>query len=332
LQAIARHILEAESKLAAANTLDLQAVQNSGLDAALMDRLTLTQARIRAMAEGLQQVATLTDPVGEISHLAYRPSGIRVGRMRVPIGVIGIIYESRPNVTADAAALCLKAGNACILRGGSEALNSNLAIAQCIHEGLEEAGPAADDGAGVAVERPQPGRHGAQNERQHRHHHPAGGKSLIERVAKESEIPVLKHLDGICHVYIDDKADLEMAKRVAFNAKTYRYGICGAMETLLVAERVARTVLPDLAAQYRKAGVELRGCKRSRGIVPDMLEATEADWSTDIWRRSSPSKWSTAWTRPSRTSSTMDRIIPMPSSPRITRAHNVSCVRWIPVP
>jgi glutamate-5-semialdehyde dehydrogenase len=281
LQAIARHILEAESKLAAANTLDLQAGQNSGLDAALMDRLTLTQARIRAMAEGLQQVATLTDPVGEISHLAYRPSGIRVGRMRVPIGVIGIIYESRPNVTADAAALCLKAGNACILRGGSEALNSNLAIAQCIHEGLEEAGlprttvqvlQSSDrnlvgmllkmkDSIDIII--------------------PRGGKSLIERVAKESEIPVLKHLDGICHVYIDDKADLEMAKRVAFNAKTYRYGICGAMETLLVAERVARTVLPDLAAQYRKAGVELRGCKRSRGIVPDMLEATEADWSTE---------------------------------------------------
>ncbi|HEX5056878.1 MAG TPA: glutamate-5-semialdehyde dehydrogenase [Gammaproteobacteria bacterium] len=281
LLAIARRILEAEAKLTAANKLDLQAGQNSGLDAALMDRLTLTQARIRAMAEGLRQVAALTDPVGEISQLAYRPSGIRVGRMRVPLGVIGIIYESRPNVTADAAALCLKAGNACILRGGSEALNSNLAIAECIHEGLEEAGlpptvvqvlQSSDrnlvgmllkmkDSIDIII--------------------PRGGKSLIERVAQESEIPVLKHLDGICHVYIDDKADLEMAKRVAFNAKTYRYGICGAMETLLVAEQVARTVLPDLAAQYRKAGVELRGCKRSRGIVPDMLEATEADWTTE---------------------------------------------------
>jgi glutamate-5-semialdehyde dehydrogenase len=281
LLAISGRILAAEKQLAAANKLDLQAAQDNGLEAALLDRLTLTPARIRAMAEGLKQVAALTDPVGEISGLAYRPSGIRVGRMRVPLGVIGIIYESRPNVTADAAALCLKAGNACILRGGSEALNSNLAIAECIHAGLQEAGlpetvvqvvRSSDrnlvgtllkmkDSVDLII--------------------PRGGKSLIERVAKESEIPVLKHLDGICHVYIDDKADLAMAKRVAFNAKTYRYGICGAMETLLVAEQVAQVVLPGLAADFRKAGVELRGCKRSRGIVPDMLEATEADWTTE---------------------------------------------------
>jgi glutamate-5-semialdehyde dehydrogenase len=281
LLAISGRILAAEKQLAAANKLDLQAAQDNGLEAALLDRLTLTPARIRAMAEGLKQVAALTDPVGEISGLAYRPSGIRVGRMRVPLGVIGIIYESRPNVTADAAALCLKAGNACILRGGSEALNSNLAIAECIHGGLQEAGlpqmavqvvRSSDrnlvgtllkmkDSVDLII--------------------PRGGKSLIERVAKESEIPVLKHLDGICHVYIDDKADLAMAKHIAFNAKTYRYGICGAMETLLVAEQAAQAVLPGLAADFRKAGVELRGCKRSRSIVPDMLEATEADWTTE---------------------------------------------------
>ncbi len=281
LLAIAGRILAAEKQLTAANKLDLQAGQNNGLDAALMDRLTLTPARIRGMAEGLKQVAALTDPVGEISGLAYRPSGIRVGRMRVPLGVIGIIYESRPNVTADAAALCLKAGNACILRGGSEALNSNLAIAECIDAGLQEAGL---PGTVVQVVRSSDrGLVGALLKMKDNVDLiiPRGGKSLIERVAKESEIPVLKHLDGICHVYIDDKADLVMAKRVAFNAKTYRYGICGAMETLLIAEKVAQTVLPDLAADFRKAGVELRGCKRSRGIVPDMLEATEADWTTE---------------------------------------------------
>jgi glutamate-5-semialdehyde dehydrogenase len=271
LQAIAERILASEQKLTAANTLDLQAGRDNGLDAALLDRLTLTPARIRGMAEGVRQVAALTDPVGEISGLAWRPSGIQVGRMRVPLGVIGIIYESRPNVTVDAAALCLKAGNACVLRGGSEALNSNLAIAECIHEGLREAGlpqtavqvlRSSDrnlvgmllkmkDSVDIII--------------------PRGGKSLIERVAKESEIPVLKHLDGICHVYIDDKADLAKAKRIAINAKTQRYGVCNAMETLLVAEKIAPAVLPGLAAEYRKAGVELRGCDRSRAIVPDML-------------------------------------------------------------
>jgi glutamate-5-semialdehyde dehydrogenase len=281
LLAIAERILAAEKQLTAANKLDLQAGRDNGLDAALMDRLTLTPARIQAMATGLKQIAALTDPVGQISELSYRPSGIRVGRMRVPLGVIGIIYESRPNVTADAAALCLKAGNACILRGGSEALNSNLAVAECIYQGLQQAGlpqtsvqviQSSDrnlvgmllkmkDSVDIII--------------------PRGGKSLIERVAAESTIPVLKHLDGNCHVYIDDKADPDMARRVAFNAKTYRYGICGAMETLLVAEKIAPAVLPQLAADYRKAGVELRGCKRSRKLVPEMLEATEADWTTE---------------------------------------------------
>jgi glutamate-5-semialdehyde dehydrogenase len=281
LQEIAGRILAAESSLQAANRLDLQAGRDNGLDEALLDRLTLTPARIRAMAEGVQQVAALADPVGEISGMSYRPSGIQVGRMRVPLGVIGIIYESRPNVTADAAALCLKAGNACILRGGSEALNSNLAIASCIHEGLEAAGlsrtavqviQSADrnlvgmllkmkDNVDIII--------------------PRGGKSLIERVARESVIPVLKHLDGVCHVYIDDAADPQMAARIALNAKTQRYGVCNAMETLLVAEKIAPAVLPRLAADYRKAGVELRGCKRSRKLVPEMLEATEADWTTE---------------------------------------------------
>lgn len=281
LSAIAERILASEQKLTAANKLDVQAGRDNGLDAALLDRLTLTPARIKTMAAGLKQVAGLTDPVGEISGLAYRPSGIRVGRMRVPLGVIGIIYESRPNVTADAAALCLKAGNACILRGGSEALNSNLAIAECIREGLEEAGlPQAAVQVVQSSDRNLVGMLLKMKDSVDLII-PRGGKSLIERVAKESEIPVLKHLDGICHVYIDDKADLAMARRVAFNAKTYRYGICGAMETLLVAEKVAQAVLPELAAEFRKAGVELRGCKRSRGVVPDMLEATETDWSTE---------------------------------------------------
>ncbi len=281
LLAIADRILAAEKQLTAANKLDLQAGRDNGLDEALLDRLTLTPARIRAMAEGVQQVAALTDPVGEISGMSYRPSGIQVGRMRVPLGVIGIIYESRPNVTADAAALCLKAGNACILRGGSEALNSNLAIASCFHEGLEAAGlsrttvqviQSADrnlvgmllkmkDNVDIII--------------------PRGGKSLIERVARESVIPVLKHLDGVCHVYIDDAADLQMARRIALNAKTQRYGVCNAMETLLVAEKIAPAVLPQLAADYRKAGVELRGCKRSRKLAPEMLEATEADWTAE---------------------------------------------------
>ncbi|HEY3487729.1 MAG TPA: glutamate-5-semialdehyde dehydrogenase, partial [Gammaproteobacteria bacterium] len=281
LHAIAARLLAAEKKLLAANKLDLQAGRDNGLDAALLDRLALTTGRIQAMAEGVQQVAALADPVGEIRELVRRPSGIQVGRMRVPLGVIGIIYESRPNVTVDAAALCLKAGNACILRGGSEALNSNLAIGDCIRQGLEAVGlPQAvvqiiqssdrnlvgmllqmKDSVDIII--------------------PRGGKSLIERVARESAIPVLKHLDGICHVYIDDKADPAMAKRIAINAKTQRYGVCNAMETLLVAEKIAPTSLPELAAEYRKLGVELRGCARSRKIVPDMLEATEADWTTE---------------------------------------------------
>jgi glutamate-5-semialdehyde dehydrogenase len=277
----ADYIVAAEKTLLKANEQDLQAGRERGLDAALLDRLALNTKRIKDMADGLRQVAALPDPVGEISEMKDRPSGIKVGRMRVPLGVIGIIYESRPNVTADAAALCLKSGNACILRGGSEALHSNLAIADCLHRGLTDAGlpqeavqvlQSADrelvglllqmqDSVDVII--------------------PRGGKSLIERVAAESRIPVLKHLDGICHVYIDDKADLQKAHRIAINAKTQRYGVCNAMETLLVASGVAAAVLPKLAQDYRKAGVELRGCERSRKIVADMKAATEEDWSTE---------------------------------------------------
>ncbi len=274
--------LEAQSTtLIEANTQDMDAGREKGLDAALLDRLELNKERIEGMAEGLRQIAALPDPVGEISDLKYRPSGIQVGKMRVPLGVIGIIYESRPNVTADAAALCLKSGNAAILRGGSEALHSNQAIARCIHQGLKKVGLPADvvqvldmtDRAAVGelitlsefvdviV--------------------PRGGKGLIERISADARVPVIKHLHGICHVYIDDRADIDKAIAVAFNAKTHRYGVCNAMETLLVHEAVAAEVLPRLAAQYQKEGVELRGCAATQKILGDIRAATEEDWDTE---------------------------------------------------
>ncbi|MBN1379527.1 MAG: glutamate-5-semialdehyde dehydrogenase [Gammaproteobacteria bacterium] len=281
LLAAADAILAAEKTLIATNAKDLAAGEKQGLDAALLDRLALNPKRITGMAEGLQQVASLSDPVGEISDLAYRPSGIQVGRMRVPLGVIGIIYESRPNVTADAAALCLKSGNACILRGGSEALHSNLAIAKCMHQGLEAAGlPKTAVQVIEAADRQLVGL--LLKMKQYVDVIvPRGGKSLIARITEESEIPVIKHLDGICHVYIDEQADLEMAINIAFNAKTHRYGVCNAMETLLVHSAVAKQVLPVLAERYRAEKVELRGCERSRAIVSDMKVATEEDWSTE---------------------------------------------------
>lgn len=281
LQVAAEAILTAEKELIATNKKDLAAGEQKGLDAALLDRLALTPKRIAAMAEGLQQVAALPDPVGQISDLAHRPTGIQVGRMRVPLGVIGIIFESRPNVTADAAALCLKSGNACILRGGSEALHSNLAIAACLHKGLAEAGlPATAVQVLESTDRNLVGLLLKMKE------HvdvivPRGGKSLIERISKESQIPVIKHLDGICHVYIDEFADLDMAVKIAFNAKTHRYGVCNAMETLLVHSAVADRVLPVLAERYQAEKVELRGCERSRVIVPAMSVATEEDWVTE---------------------------------------------------
>ncbi len=275
----ARDALDAaRDKLAEANREDLEKGRDNGLDAPLMDRLELTPARIDAMLEGLVQVAALPDPVGSISEMNTRPSGIRVGRMRVPLGVIGIIYESRPNVTVEAASLCLKAGNATILRGGSEALASNCAIAECIVAGLRAAGlPDAAVQVVQTADRAAVGRLIAMPEFVDVIV-PRGGKGLIERISADAKVPVIKHLDGVCHVYIDDDADEDMAVDIAVNAKTQRYGVCNAMETLLVAESVAGAVLPRLAAAYGDAGVELRGCERTRALVPAAGAATEEDW------------------------------------------------------
>ena len=263
------------------NQKDLQAGKENGLDAALLDRLELTSARIAAMIEGLKQVALLPDPVGEISDLKYRPSGIQVGQMRVPLGVIGIIYESRPNVTIDAAALCLKSGNACILRGGSESIHSNQAIAACIAKGLEIAGLPKE-----TVQVIETTDRAAVGELITMNNYvdvivPRGGKSLIERITQEATIQVIKHLDGICHVYIDDKADIDKAVAIAVNAKTHRYGVCNAMETLLVAESIAGKVLPILAEKYAALKVELRACEKTQTIVSNSKAATEEDWQTE---------------------------------------------------
>ncbi len=281
LEAIAVELEQHVPDLIQANAKDMAEGREAGLDAALLDRLELNESRIRAMVDGVRQIAALPDPVGEISDLNYRPSGIQVGRMRVPLGVIGIIYESRPNVTADAAALCLKSGNAAILRGGSEALRSNQAIAEFIKAGLHAAGLSGD-----AVQVIETTDRAAVGELVRMKDHvdviiPRGGKGLIERVSAEARVPVIKHLDGICHVYIDDKADMEKAVAIAFNAKTQRYGTCNTMETLLVAAGVAAQVLPRLADMYREKGVELRGCEVTRAILPDINAATEADWDTE---------------------------------------------------
>ena len=281
LESIAAILEERRAAILEENRLDLEAGRGADLSAALLDRLELNPERVRLMAEGLRQIARLPDPVGEIDELRRRPSGIRVGRMRVPLGVIGIVYESRPNVTADAAGLCIKSGNAAILRGGSEALRSNLAVAACVARGLEAAGlPVASvqvletaDRAAVGALLDMPEYVDVII--------PRGGKSLIERIGRDSRVPVIKHLDGICHVYIDSRADLEKSIRVADNAKTRRYGVCCAMETLLVARDVAHKVLPRLAESYRARGVELRGCERTREIVADARPATERDWRTE---------------------------------------------------
>jgi glutamate-5-semialdehyde dehydrogenase len=281
LLAIASAIEENQRSLKDANRRDLNAAESNGLASALLDRLELTDARIRSMAEGLRQIASLPDPVGEITDLSYRPSGLQVGRMRVPLGVIGIIYESRPNVTADAAGLCLKAGNATILRGGSEAIHSNRAIAESIHEGLKRTGlPKTSVQVVETTDREAVG--ALISMKQHVDVIvPRGGKGLIERISREATVPVIKHLDGICHVYIDDRADLKKAVEVAFNAKTYRYGICGAMETLLVARPVAAEVLPLLDERFRQAEVELRCCEESLQLVQNGMPATEEDWRTE---------------------------------------------------
>jgi glutamate-5-semialdehyde dehydrogenase len=269
------------SDILKANALDMQKASENGLEAALLDRLELNDKRIDTMIENLHQVAALPDPVGEISDMKYQPSGIQVGKMRVPLGVIGIIYESRPNVTVEAASLCLKSGNAVILRGGSEAINANQAIAKCIAAGLEKAGlPQSvvqlvettdraavgelitmDDYVDIIV--------------------PRGGKGLIERISRDAKVAVIKHLDGICHIYIDSEVDKSMAIDVAFNAKTQRYGTCNTLETLLVHQDQAENILPELCAKYQEKGVEIRGCAKTCAIVPSAIAATDEDWDTE---------------------------------------------------
>ena len=280
LNAAAAALDAARAELTAANEQDLAAGRANGLEPAMLERLALTPARIDSMIVGLRQVASLPDPVGAIRDMSYRPSGIQVGKMRVPLGVVGIIYESRPNVTIDAASLCLKSGNATILRGGSEAIHSNRAIAICIQRGLAEAGlpPAVvqvvemTDRAAVGALITMPQYVDVIV--------PRGGKGLIERVSRDARVPVIKHLDGICHVYVSAQAELPKAQRIAFNAKTYRYGICGAMETLLVDRAVAAAFLPAMAEQFRSKGVELRGCERTQAII-EVIAATEDDWNTE---------------------------------------------------
>jgi len=281
LLAIADIIESSTTALVEANGKDLAAARQQGISPALLDRLELNDQRILAMAEGLRVVAALADPVGEIANLVTRPSGIQVGRMRVPLGVVGIIYESRPNVTADAAGLCLKAGNATILRGGSEAIHSNKAIAACVHRGLTQVGLPAEAVQVVGtVDRAAVGAL-ITMDKYVDVIVPRGGKSLIERVSREATVPVLKHLDGICHVYVDDRADCDKAIAIAFNAKTQRYGTCCTMETLLVAREVADRVLPRLGAQYAAEGVELRGCSETRALLSDCKAASDEDWDTE---------------------------------------------------
>lgn len=281
LLAMADAIEANQSALIAANAKDMQAGRDKGLDDALLDRLELNAERIAGMAEGLRQVAALPDPVGEITNMSYRPSGIQVGKMRVPLGVVGIIYESRPNVTADAAALCLKSGNAAILRGGSEALHSNQAIAECIRTGLSKTSlPEAVVQVIEITDRAAVGELITMQEYVDVIV-PRGGKGLIERVSAEARVPVIKHLHGVCHVYIDDKADREKAINVAFNSKTQRYGTCNTMETLLVDSTVAAEILPELGKMYQDKGVELRGCPATQAILSDINEATAEDWDTE---------------------------------------------------
>lgn len=281
LLAMATALDEAREELMQANARDLEQGRKQGLDAALLDRLELTPERIDAMIEGVRQVAALADPIGAVSELTSRPSGIQVGRMRVPLGVIGIIYESRPNVTMEAASLCLKSGNAAILRGGSESLASNQAIANCIRRGLAAAGlPETVVQVVETTDRAAVGQLITMPEWVDVIV-PRGGQGLIERIARDASVPVIKHLDGICHVYIDDRADLDKAMAVAINAKTQRLGTCNTMETLLVAEEIAGQILPRLAEALVERGIELRGCERSRALVPAMAVASEDDWGSE---------------------------------------------------
>ena len=281
LLAMVDAIEQSREVLYRSNEQDLAAGRIKGLDDPMLDRLALTPARVDGMIEGLRQVAALQDPVGEVTDMAFRPSGIQVGKMRVPLGVVGIIYESRPNVTCEAASLCLKSGNAAILRGGSEALFSNQAIAACIVRGLKAAGLTEHavqvidttdrDAVGMLITMPEFVDVIV----------PRGGKGLIARISAEARVPVIKHLDGNCHVYIDDKAELDKAVRVAVNAKTQRYGTCNTLESLLVAESVASRVLPELAAAYAPFGIELRACAQAFPHLPGAVPATEQDWSEE---------------------------------------------------
>ncbi|MFP4132188.1 MAG: glutamate-5-semialdehyde dehydrogenase [Thiohalospira sp.] len=281
LEAMAASLEADQAALLAANREDLAAGREAGLDEALLDRLELTPERITAMAEGLRQVAGLPDPVGAVRDLARRPSGIEVGRMRVPLGVVGIIYESRPNVTADAAALCLKSGNAAILRGGSEAARSNAAIADHIRAGLAAAGLPEEAVQVVATTDRAAVEHLVAMPAYVDVIVPRGGKGLIEMVSRKARVPVIKHLHGVCHVYLDDRADRNRALEIAVNAKTQRYGTCNTMETLLVAEGVAGDLLPELGERLGAIGVELRGCERTRAILPHAHAATDEDWDTE---------------------------------------------------
>lgn len=281
LENIANALQAKRAELLKANKIDLDAGKKNGLDAALLDRLELNNDRLDSMIDGVRQVASLPDPIGEITNLKYQPSGIQVGKMRVPLGVVGIIYESRPNVTADAAALCLKSGNAALLRGGSEAIHSNKAIAECIKEGLSDA-----DLPASAVQVIETTDRAAVGEMIAMPQYvdviiPRGGKGLIERISKDASVPVIKHLDGICHVYIDEYADFDKAVAIAFNSKTQRYGTCNTMETLLVAKAIAGEFLPVIAESYEEEGVEMRGCSMTRDYIPQAKPANEDDWQTE---------------------------------------------------
>ena len=281
LRAMAAELRANKAWLQAENAKDLEAAHKNHIEPALIDRLTLSDKALGLMATGLEQIAAMPDPVGELTATSARPNGMQIARMRVPIGVIGIIYESRPNVTIDAAALCLKSGNAAILRGGSEAIHSNTALGKIVRDGLEAAGLPGDAIQVVATtDRAAVGKLITMTE------HvdvivPRGGKSLIRRLSEEARVPLIKHLDGVCHVYVDALADLDKAHTIAFNAKTYRYSICGAMETLLVHHTVAADFLPKMGAAFTKHGVELRGCERTRALLPDAIAATEEDWGTE---------------------------------------------------
>jgi glutamate-5-semialdehyde dehydrogenase len=280
LLATAEILDSARNQLVLANNADLENGRNNGLDAAMLDRLELTPERIDTMIDGLRQVASLPDPIGEITGMTYRPSGIQVGKMRVPLGVVGIIYESRPNVTVEAASLCLKSGNATILRGGSESIRSNQAIARCLAQGLAQSGLPE-----TAVQVIKTTDRAAVGELITMPDYvdvivPRGGKGLIERISKDARVPVIKHLDGVCHVYIDSHADPEKALRVAVNAKTQRYGTCNTMETLLVDREIASDILPLIASALTERNVELRGCGETRAII-NAGEATEEDWQAE---------------------------------------------------